>query len=398
MVEDKYLFRVPLMDAKQHVVGYRFGWQQPAGAQVDVRRDNVQLLAVVAKWLTAIESGLCFLDACPSSVRSAHLEDVSPANIVLVLHSSLLQDSANTALLFSLQKRGFGLALRGASLEFIAQNEPLLPCIGYFLLDYDDQAFTEIVKLLNYRQPAAFVVAEKVPDWAAFDVCASQNSLSFFENLCCTPRSNLALKKLSSGAQQIVQLMQMVRENVDIRHLEKVLQSDATLSFQLLRYINSASFGLSVEIQSLKHAVAMLGYTPLFRWLTLMLARTSLDGFSPALLKVSIVRGRFAELLARDFFSKDEAENLFLVGMFSRLDHLLGIPIEQVLKDVMLPEPVNQALITRSGIYGPFLALAEVSERQSGAAADLAASLLITPERVNQAHLSALVWARRLEF
>jgi EAL and modified HD-GYP domain-containing signal transduction protein len=192
--------------------------------------------------------------------------------------------------------------------------------------------------------------------------------------------------------------MQMVRENVDIRHLEKVLQSDATLSFQLLRYINSASFGLSVEIQSLKHAVAMLGYTPLFRWLTLMLARTSLDGFSPALLKVSIVRGRFAELLARDFFSKDEAENLFLVGMFSRLDHLLGIPIEQVLKDVMLPEPVNQALITRSGIYGPFLALAEVSERQSGAAADLAASLLITPERVNQAHLSALVWARRLEF
>jgi EAL and modified HD-GYP domain-containing signal transduction protein len=189
----------------------------------------------------------------------------------------------------------------------------------------------------------------------------------------------------------------MVQDNVDIRQLEKVLQTDSTLSFKLLRYINSAGFGLAVEIQSLRHAVSMLGYMPLFRWLTLMLARASSDGFSPSLLELSIIRGRFVELLARDFLSKAEAENLFVVGMFSRLDHLLGMPIERVLQEVMLPESVNQALVSRGGVYGPFLMLAEAIERQSGAAANFAAPLLITPERVNNAHLSALIWARNLE-
>ena len=83
--------------------------------------------------------------------------------------------------------------------------------------------------------------------------------------------------------------------------------------------------------------------------------------------------------------------------MFSRLDHLLGMPIEQVLKEIVLPDPVNQALISRAGVYGPFLTLAEASERERGTCANFAAPLLITPERVNKAHLSALVWARNLE-
>jgi EAL and modified HD-GYP domain-containing signal transduction protein len=196
---------------------------------------------------------------------------------------------------------------------------------------------------------------------------------------------------------QILQLLQMVQENADIRQLEKVLQSDSTLSLKLLRYINSAGFGLSVDIGSLRHAVSMLGYTPLFRWLILMLARTSPDGFSPALLELSIIRGRFAELLARDFFSKSEAEHLFVVGMFSRLDHLLGMPMEKLLGEIKLPETVNQALISRTGIYGPFLALAEASEHQSGASASIAAPMCISSEQVNTAHLSALMWARQLD-
>lgn len=385
------------MDAKQRVVGYQFGWQQPEGAQVDARRDNQQLLAMAAEQLTELKSGLCFLDACQSSLLSAGLQTMSPANSVLVFRPELLQDRASIEMLLTLQKRGFGLALRGATLAFMQQNEFLLPRIGYFLMDYDNPQFTEIVTLLKDRHPLTLVVVEQVPNWAEFDNCAKQNGLCLFENLCHSPRIYQPSTKLSSGAQQILRLLQMVQDNVDIRQLEKVLQTDSTLSFKLLRYINSAGFGLAVEIQSLRHAVSMLGYMPLFRWLTLMLARASSDGFSPSLLELSIIRGRFVELLARDFLSKAEAENLFVVGMFSRLDHLLGMPIERVLQEVMLPESVNQALVSRGGVYGPFLMLAEAIERQSGAAANFAAPLLITPERVNNAHLSALIWARNLE-
>lgn len=385
------------MDAKQHVVGYQFGWQQPDGERVDTTQNNHRLLAIVAEQLTEPTSGLCFLDTCSSSLLSESLQTMTPANTVLVMRSELLQDNASVTLLLALHKHGFGLAVRGATLDFMRQNEILLPRIGYFLMDSADPQFTDVVKLISYRYPLSHVVIEQISSWTEFNAFAEQNGLCIFENLCNLPRAYQPSIKLSSGTQQILRLLQMVQENVDIRELEKVLQTDSTLSFKLLRYINSAGFGLTVEIQSLRQAVAMLGYMPLFRWLILMLARTSNDGFSPALLELSIIRGRFVELLARDFLSKSEAENLFVVGMFSQLDHLLGIPIEQVLQEVELSESVNQALISRGGVYGPFLTLAEAIERQNGAAANIAVPLLVTAEQVNQAHLSALVWARNLK-
>jgi EAL and modified HD-GYP domain-containing signal transduction protein len=110
--------------------------------------------------------------------------------------------------------------------------------------------------------------------------------------------------------------MEMVRKNADVQQLELVVKRDATLAYKLLRYINSAGFGLRTEIQSLKHAVQMLGYSPLYRWLTVLLATASTSGYSPVLLETAIVRGRFAELLGQMKMPKSEAENLLLQGCF----------------------------------------------------------------------------------
>lgn len=386
------------MDAKQLVVGYRFGWQHALHAADDADDDNQRLIALVARELTQIKSGRYFFDICAASLLSADLETMTPANVVLIVSPELLLCQSHIERLKNLRKLGFCVALRGADLAFVSQGLSVLVGIDYLFIAIDDPQFKEISAWFRFNYPAAHVVVEQVPDWAKFDAYASSSQLILFENLCSAPRHNPSSSELSSDSQKIFRLMQMLREDADIRELEKVFQSDATLSFKLLRYINSAGFGLKVEIESLRQAVAMLGYRPLFRWLTLMLARSNSGSFSPALLQVSIVRGRFAELLARVFFSFAEAENLFVVGMFSRLDHLLGLPIEQVLKEIVLPAAVNQALVARTGPYGPFLAVAEASEQENGASAILAAALLLTPEQVNKAHLSALAWAKNLDF
>lgn len=195
----------------------------------------------------------------------------------------------------------------------------------------------------------------------------------------------------------VLKLMQMVRDNADIRDVEKVLKRDAALSFKLLRHINAASFGMKVEIESLSHAVMMLGYSPFFRWLSVLLAMSSSRGFSPALLQAAIIRGRFVELLGRQLLSRDEAENLFVVGFFSLLEPLLGVPMVQVLRQISLPTTIVQALLSREGVYGPLLALAEVCEQENGCASGLAEALFMTPAQVNQAHWPALVWTQNLK-
>jgi EAL and modified HD-GYP domain-containing signal transduction protein len=94
---------------------------------------------------------------------------------------------------------------------------------------------------------------------------------------------------------------------------------------------------------------------------------------------------------------KTEAENLFVAGMFSLLDRLLGIPMEEVLENIQLPEAVIQALVSREGMYGPFLSLAEACELGGGKVGELADSLFISAAQVNEAHMSALAWAQMLK-
>ena len=110
-----------------------------------------------------------------------------------------------------------------------------------------------------------------------------------------------------------------------------------------------------------------------------------------------MVRGRFAELLGHGVLSKREAENLFVVGMFSFLDRMLGIPIKEVLGLLALPEAVAQALILHEGVYGSVLELAEACEREAGGAVGLAEALSMTPAQVNQAHVSALAWVQAIK-
>src|SRR5690606_29714686 len=181
-----------------------------------------------------------------------------------------------------------------------------------------------------------------------------------------------------------------VRQNADVRQLEDVRKRDAALSYKLFRYINNAGFGLGAEIQSLRHAVTMLGYSPLYRWLSLLLATASTNSHGAVLMQTAIVRGRFAELAAHRILPQNEAENLFVAGMFSLLDRLLGLPITEVLAKVHLSDAVSQALLTREGIYGPFLALAEACEAGNGDISALADALFISDRRVNEAHLAAL--------
>ena len=240
------------------------------------------------------------------------------------------------------------------------------------------------------------MVARNVSTWQDFDACAALGLDSFVGKLHLIPRPSSAPKSLNPAQTTILQLMEMVRKNADVQQLELVVKRDATLAYKLLRYINSAGFGLRTEIQSLKHAVQMLGYSPLYRWLTVLLATASTSGYSPVLLETAIVRGRFAELLGQMKMPKSEAENLFVAGMFSLLDRLLGLPMEDVLSTIQLPEVVTEALISREGVFGPYLALAEACELNSMLVGSLAESLKISAEDVNTAHLAALVWAKNV--
>jgi EAL and modified HD-GYP domain-containing signal transduction protein len=205
--------------------------------------------------------------------------------------------------------------------------------------------------------------------------------------------------KLNPSHAQIVRVLNLVRRNAEVKDIEVALKQDVTLSYKLLRYINSAGFGLSCEIESFRHAVAILGFNKLNKWLSLLLVTASKDPAAPALMQTSVARGRFMEVLGKDYFDKAVLDNLFITGAFSLLGVLLGTRLEAVLQEMHLPEPVADALLRQEGAYAALLDLALACESEnSDVVAQKAAALGVSIPKLNHAQIEALAFADSLQF
>lgn len=402
MQEENFIVREPLLNAQERVLGYELSWQHKDSPGVQPGKEEARALVdFIAGQIDELESSvllgehLLFLAAPAALLKGQAFSALSKKRTVLAVQAAELSDAETVTAVKTLRTRGYGISLRGASPETVEKD--LLSFVSHIEISAAASDFAEQVRQWRTLDLSSVsLIARDVTDWGQYDLCASMGLLAFVGNLYATPRCDSRPKELSPAQTMIIQLMDMVKKGADIRQLESVLKHDAAISYKLLRYINSAGFGLGCEIQSLKHAVTLLGYSPLYRWLALLMATATTTGYSPALMQTAVIRGRFAELLGQGFLPKSEAENLFVVGMFSLLDRLLGVPMEDVLEKVQLSDAVSEALLTRTGIYGPFISLAEACESNVSDIASMAGALCIGALQVNQAHLSALAWAQSL--
>jgi len=397
MHQTNFIVREPLLDPKQRVIGYELSWQQQDG-QPATDADLEALIGFVAGHVHDEDDGwllrekMLFLDAVPAMLSTDALHSLPPQHTVLTLKAKDLNNDTLAAMQ-ALRAGGVGISIRGGDQALLSRNLGRIASyveVQFSGADVASQARTYAAA----RQSSVRMVGRPVTTWADFDACAALGLDAFVGKLHLTPRPGNEVKGMNPTQAIIVQLMQMVQNNDDIPKIEAVLKRDPALTYKLLRFINSAGFGAGREVQSLRQAITLLGYAPMYRWLTLLLATASTSGYSPVLMETAVVRGRLAELLGQKFLARGEGENLFVAGMFSLLDRLLGLPMKEVLDTVGLPDEVVRALLTRGGMYGPYLALAEACELNSNLVASLAASLHISPADVNKAHLSALAWAQ----
>jgi c-di-GMP-related signal transduction protein len=394
------IVRFPLLDPKQKVLGYKLAWQATHGA--GFRPPHLAQLAACmpggAQGGGSARPGadsLLFLEAPAGPLAPDSLAGLAPATTVISLTAAELAEPAVWAAGTLLRQQGFGLCVR--ELTTPQPPEEWLPLLTHVQFDWGHAARArQLLPAAEAGQPQPRRVAAGLEHWEEVQASAVLGVDAFVDTMLAAQAPAEGKGQLSPESLLILQLMQMVQSNADVRHLESTLKRDAALAYQLLRYLNSASFGLGVEVQSLRHAVTMMGYGPLHRWLAVLLAGSNAQPASPALMAAAVLRGRFTELLGQGMLPQRDAENLFVTGMFSLLDRLLGVPIASILDKIQLPDTVVQALLTREGMYGPFLRLAEACERPDGDAAALAESAFLTSEQVNRAHMAALAWALEL--
>jgi EAL and modified HD-GYP domain-containing signal transduction protein len=195
----------------------------------------------------------------------------------------------------------------------------------------------------------------------------------------------------------IIQLINQVEDEAPLSELETTLRRDPTLAFKLMRYINSPLFGLRHEISSFGHAVMLLGYQRLKRWLALLLVTAGDDPNQRPLMYAALRRGLMMEALAIEMGDEDRKGDMFICGVFSLLDRMLNKPFDVLLQSIPVVDEVEQALIGAGGPYQHALDLVRATE--GGVGLDIreqAEASLLDMRRVNRALLHALGGAQQL--
>ena len=211
------------------------------------------------------------------------------------------------------------------------------------------------------------------------------------------PGADSKAKPIPAGVTTVVDLMQRVDRQEPAEKLEAVVKNDPTLAFRLMRYLNSPGFGLSVEISSFRHALMILGYQRLKRWLALLVTSAIDDPDLKPLMQLAVRRGLLMEEIARPGGDDALRNELFICGVFSTLDRMIGQSFEQLLKTIPVQESVANALAHDSGPCAPFLALARAVETESAYdIRECAEALMLSVGDVNRALAKSLVHAHSL--
>jgi EAL and modified HD-GYP domain-containing signal transduction protein len=386
-----FMTRQPLINRQAKIIATRF--QLHASAS-ETSASVVEALNQLGEhWPQSDRSIFVNFDTVAGDM--GYLDWIAPANVTFELPGTPFAGEHAAEFVQALKDANLSLCY-----DFDADAAQVLGSGTTFrFVGFDAGKFSpaQLKSLLAKTQQFGIPVAFNVDTQQAFKDCTDAGMSAVAGWFVKQPTGTPA-KQLNASQAHIVRVLNLVRQNDDVAKIEAALKQDVALSYKLLRYINSAGFGLSCEVQSFKHAVTILGYDKLNKWLSLLLVTASKDPMAPTLMHTALTRGRLMEQLGHGLVDKSEYDNLFITGAFSMLDLLLGVSMEQALDAMHLPEPITDALLGNGGIYAPFLALAQACEGGDGASlADQAGMLGISSDQFNRAHLGALAFADTME-
>ena len=331
---------------------------------------------------------------------NGQLDKLDPKNVVLEIRDDAAEGDAeggglDHTVLQAARSKGFKLAFDARLLR--KEYAAFVPLASFVILEMGVLALDRAAALARGIQSGtkAVTLATQVRTAAEYQHLASAGVKLFEGSWFAQPRAKPGKSNQLAYA-SLIKLLNMVVREAEVAEIEELLKREPTLAYKLLRHINSCGFGLNVEIVSFLHAVMTVGLKRLLRWTALLMANTLPSSVAPAVGTLAIVRARLMELLALETLSPPEADLAFVTGMFSMLDNLLGLPMEDALALVSLPTSVTDAILRDDGPFARYLNIAKACESIDEGLLDILSERHRIPsDRIVATHLEALAWGEQ---
>ncbi|HTZ99016.1 MAG TPA: HDOD domain-containing protein [Candidatus Aquilonibacter sp.] len=284
------------------------------------------------------------------------------------------------------------------ALDDFVENDARAPLSGLadiIKVDFRLTAADRLATMVSRYGSHSRMLAEKVETQEEFRAAKRMGFTYFQGYFFCKPEM-LPAKQLSPNRLNHLRMLQAAsRPELDLREIETLVKGEPSLCYRLLRYLNSSLFGLANEIQSVRHALAMLGEQETRRWLHLVATLAAGQNKTSALVLSALVRARFCELLGAK--TRRANSDLFLTGLLSLMDAILDMPMAEIVKSIALDPDCKAVLLGNAGASAPVFQLVLAQEAGDWPrVADLAKQLHLTEDDVASEHWQAMAWARQI--
>lgn len=389
-----FIARQPIYDRDLKVIGYELLYrdsdvneariQDPERASSDAILNSFIHIGID----TLTGSGLVFINLPKAFITNSALTPMFREQCVLEVLEDIEATPDVLQGLKRLSQQGFKLALD--DFQLTEDTRPLLRWAHYVKVDVLGREREELEKLLaQLRRYPVKIIAEKVETQAMKQLCEELGFDCFQGYFYCRPQM-VVRKGVEANKAVVFDLLNKLQQpDVGFDELEALLAHDITLSYKLLRYINSAAFSLRREVDSIKDAIVLLGIDNVKHWVSLILM-TRMDESKPLeLITTALVRARMCELLA-DLWHPEVRHQMFIVGLFSVLDALMDQPMVELLDTIILSTPVKLALLDQEGVAGEVYQRVLAYEQMDF---NSLAKTPLTPAQWATAYLEAVKWA-----
>lgn len=403
-----YLARQPILDREGKIFAYELLFRDsPTSDTAVIASDMLATAQVLENVLNNIGLPKLIGDhkAFVNCSRDMLLDNLfgllNPRCFVLEVLEDVEVDDALVKAVAHYYARGFEIALDDFIFndEFLKRTAPLFPFISYVKMDLVDNSEEDLIKAAAFFKAKNIkILAEKVETKATFKKCLACG-YDYFQGFFFAKPELVTGKKIDATSAAILRILLLLRKHPGLDELCNCFSEYGDVAANLLRFVNSDAQFRSQDISNVRDAIVWIGMRNIQEWLMLMLYARPEMGMTPQsspLFQNASHRAKFLEILARVVSGTDHdlPAKAFMVGLISRMDALVGAPLESILTESGADEDIREALLQRSGRLGLLLRLADAVEQDDQPMIlEILKKLNISSTLLNRCVNDAYTWA-----
>ncbi len=399
-MKDIYLGRQPVYDPGFRVEGYELLHHPTDAGNATLLDSELTSSHVLFDTLTEVGlerlvgQGKAFLNVARELVVEGYLEQIigpSP-QLVFQVNPDIVVDAPLAEALRALRQQGYRFLLDGYQDNEACQA--LLDTVEFARVNMAITSAPQAHRIITgLRKRGVALIAGGIEDQEVLEACQTLG-FNFFQGRHFSEPRLLKFKDITANQLTILRLISALNQpDVDMKAIETLIAQDVSLSYKLLRYINSAYFNLSHRVESIQRAVVLLGLRNIRSWATLR-SMSAMDNARDDLQTIALIRAKMCESLTKHLGLKQRDAG-FTVGLLSVLDLVARAPMADVLATLPLEEEINAALLRQEGALGRILACTLAYERCDW---ETLKELGLDAEKVNEVYLESLAEAYRINY